>query len=336
MSTRREPEPEWEAGRGPSAAAAQAQANNALQRGDQGVGGAAQAIEAPPASPDLDKAEPQKKQPVLAAKSARASGLAELVPAPPPPPKAISGRLRGTVTDPSGAAVAGASVELKSADGAPVAATSTDSSGTYSFTGVTAGNYQLQLQSPGFRADTLTALNIAPGDNVMNARLEIGSSTETVQVTAQAPVINSQMAEVTAAPERKGRNLQALLLSSSGLQTVASPNGNSVWKFGETGQIFHSKNAGKEWTSQTSGVAARLLAASAPSVKVCWIAGAAGTLLLTTDGGKHWQRVTVPIAGDLGGVHASDATRASIWDASNRQSYETSDGGNTWKQIANQ
>ena len=324
-------------GRGPSAAAAQAQANNALQRADQGVaGGAAQMAETVPAPTDLDKAEPQKNQPALAAKSARAGGLVQLPAPPPPPPKAISSRLRGTVTDPSGAAVAGARVELKSADGAPVASTSTDASGTYSFTGVTAGEYQLQLQSPGFKADTLTALSIAPGDNVMNAKLEIGSSAETVQVIAQAPVIDSQMAEVTAAPERKERNLQALLLSSSGLQTVASPDGNAVWKFGDAGRIFHSKNAGKEWTSQASGVSVKLLAASAPTAKVCWIAGAAGTLLLTTNGGKHWQRVVVPIAGDLGGVHASDARHASIWGASNHHRYETSDGGDTWKQTANE
>lgn len=323
---------------GPSAAAAQAQANNALQRADQGVvGGAAQMAEAAPAPTDLDRVEPQKNQPAMAARSARANGLAKPIPAPPPPaPKSISSRLRGTVTDPSGAAVAGASVELKSANGAPVASTSTDGSGTYFLTDVAPGNYQLELQSPGFKTGSLTGVNIAAGENVVNGRLEVGTSSETVEVTAQPVVVTSQAAEMTAAPERKGRNLQALLLASSGLQTVSSPDGKAVWKFGETGQILHSANAGKDWTAQVSGVSAKLLAASAPSTKVCWIAGAAGTLLLTSDGGKHWQRVAVPIAGDLGGVHAPDAKHASIWDASNRQSYETSDGGKTWKQTANE
>ena len=328
---------------GPSAAAAQAQANNALQRGDQAVvGGAPQIVEPVPTAPDLDKAAPQKNQPAPARKSAGAAGLAKAAPAPPPPatlppaPKSLPARLRGTVTDPSGAAVPGASVELKSANGARIAATSTDTSGSYSFADVAAGNYELQLQSPGFKTDSLTGLNVAPGDNVMNARLEIGAASETVEVTAAAPVLNTQAAEMTTTRARKGRDLQALLLASSSLQTVASPGGNSLWKFGETGQIFHSKNAGKEWTPQASGVSVRLLAASAPSAKVCWIAGAAGTLLLTTDGGKHWQRITVPLTADLGGVHASDARHASIRDASNRKSYETSDGGKTWKQSANE
>ena len=323
---------------GPSAAAAQAQANNALQRADQGVaGGAVQMAEAAPAPTDLDRAEPHKNQPALAAKSARAGGLAQPVPPPPPPPpKALSSRLRGTITDPSGAAVAGASVELKSANGAPVASTSTDGGGTYLLTDVAPGNYQLELQSPGFKTGSLTGVNVAAGENVVNGRLEVGTSSETVEVTAQPVVVTSQAAEITAAPARKGRNLQALLLASSGLQTVASPDGKAVWRFGEAGQILHSANAGKDWTAQLSGVAVKLLAASAPTAKVCWIAGAAGTLLLTTDGGKHWQPITVPITGDLGGVHASDAKHASTWDAPNRLSYETADGGKTWKQVANE
>jgi photosystem II stability/assembly factor-like uncharacterized protein len=209
----------------------------------------------------------------------------------------------------------------------------------YSFSGVAAGNYQLELQSAGFKTDRLTGLTVAAGENVMNARLELGTSTESVEVAAQAPVISSttsQVAEVTEAHELKARNLQTLVLSSPGLQTVTSPDGKAVWKFGEAGQIFRSTNAGKDWTSAVSGVAVKLLAGSAPSAKVCWIAGASGTLLRTTDGGKHWQRIAIPISGDLGGVHASDARHASIWDAPDRVSYETSDGGATWKQSANE
>ena len=325
-------------GHGPSVGAGQAQANN-LQRGDQVVvGGAAPAIEPVPAPADLDKAEPQKSQPALTMKSAGVSGYAKPA-APPPPPLPTSGpgRLRGMVTDPSGAAVAGASVELKSADGATAASTSTDNAGMYFFSDVNAGKYELQLQSPGFKSDTLTELNVAPGENIVNARLEVGAVSETVEVAAQPVAVNSEASQVvTKARESRGRNPQALLLASSGLQTVASPDGNAIWKFGDSGQIFHSKNAGKEWTSQTSGASVKLLAASAPSAKVCWIAGATGTLLLTTDSGKHWQKITVPIAGDLGGVHASDANHASIWDAAHHASYETADGGVTWKQVANE
>ena len=118
--------------------------------------------------------------------------------------------------------------------------------------------------------------------------------------------------------------------------SVEAPGGRSVWRFGDQGAIFHSKNSGKAWESQISGVTRKLVAGSAPSEKVCWIAGANGTLLRTTNGGKHWQLVITPISGDLGGVQATDANHASIWDAPNRASYQTADGGVTWQRTANQ
>jgi len=333
---------------GPNVTAGQAQAADAIQQSAPAINGRA-SLQGEIA-PKEKKVAPQA--PVLDDSAARTPAKAGIgggqgagngpapAPAPPPPPAALKrtpGLLRGTVTDPSGAAIAGANVVLKSSNGGTVASTSSDSGGAYSFDGVSAGNYQLELQSPGFKTDTLSGLNVAPGENVVNARLEVGISTETVEVTGQAAaVVNSQATEVTAAPKMKGKNLQALLLASSGLQTTTSPDGKAVWKFGEMGHILHSRNAGKDWTLEASGVAVKLLAASAPNAKVCWIAGAAGTLLRTTDGGKHWQPITTPITGDLGGVHAADARHASIWDAPNHITYETTDGGATWKQRANE
>jgi len=38
----------------------------------------------------------------------------------------------------------------------------------------------------------------------------------------------------------------------------------------------------------------------------------------------------------LGGVRALDAKQASIWDAANRLTFETRDGGATWTPVANQ
>jgi len=117
---------------------------------------------------------------------------------------------------------------------------------------------------------------------------------------------------------------------------AATSDGKSIWRFGEHGAIAHSNDNGKTWESQYAALTVTLTSGSAPNKKICWIAGAGGTLLRTTDGGKHWKLVTTPISADLGGVHASDAKHASIWDVSHRLSYETSDGGVTWKQTANE
>jgi len=323
------------------------------------VGGRLAKKDAAPAPPKANKAEAKSLQD--RDKFADSAGKADIAvdaspspvaapPAPPPPPARAkarastqaSGQLRGTVTDPSGAAVSGAIVALKSPNGRTLTQTSTDNTGNYTFDGVAAGNYQLELQSPGFKTDAINGLNIAAGDNVQNAQLQVGASAETVEVTAQAVQPNTQAAaldtrtaEVSSVP-LNGRNVQALMLLSAGLQTVTSPDSKAVWKFGDAGQIVYSKNAGKDWTSQPSGVSAKLLAASAPSAKICWIAGAAGTLLRTTDKGSHWNRIMIPIAGDLGGVRATDDKNAIIWDATNQLRYQTFDGGATWQPTPNQ
>ncbi len=147
------------------------------------------------------------------------------------------------------------------------------------------------------------------------------STTESVEVSAEEAPIN-------------GRSFSMLQVQGGGF--ILAPDNKHGWRVGPAGKIERSTDAGKTWKTQDSGVNADLLAGSAPSDKVCWIAGKAGILLLTTDGGKHWKQLTSPIADDLGGVHALDAQHASIWDVPNGKRFETSDGGLTWKLVANQ
>jgi hypothetical protein len=311
---------------------ADAKSDAAIAAGAGVAGGiTASKPEAKPAQDRRDSLDTAEKKSAVNGRNYKALAVAAPPPPPPPSPSRPAGvtQLHGLVTDPSGAAVPGANVALKSANGSTVTQTATDNGGAYTFNGVVAGNYKLELQSPGFKSDTITGVNVAPGDNVQNAQLQIGAVTETVEVSAQAAVLNTQAAEVSSLPLRAG-HVQALILASSGLQTVTSPDGKAIWKFGDTGQIFHSTNAGKNWSAQSSAVSAKLLAASAPSAKVCWIAGAAGTLLRTTDSGKHWSRIPIPITGDLGGVRASDDKRVTIWDAANQATFQTEDGGKNW------
>jgi len=117
---------------------------------------------------------------------------------------------------------------------------------------------------------------------------------------------------------------------------ILTPDNRVFWKLQPAGTVQLTTDGGKDWKTLETGASEGLTAGSAPSSKVCWIAGKAGALVLTEDRGKHWTKISTPIAGDLGGVHAADAKHASIWDASRHTSYETSDGGSTWKQPTNQ
>jgi hypothetical protein len=117
---------------------------------------------------------------------------------------------------------------------------------------------------------------------------------------------------------------------------IAAPGRKSLWRAGHAGMIEFSADDGASWLRQTSNVFADLTAGSAPSDKVCWIVGRAGTILLTTDAGAHWAAIHSPLDEDLGGVRATDARHATIWNLANTKVLETSDGGVTWKPARSQ
>ena len=155
---------------------------------------------------------------------------------------------------------------------------------------------------------------------------------------ATVPAATSATAAGTSkgtALNRKEANLS--LVSGNAIDPTLLPSGmiasheKSIWRFGEHGAIAHSSDGGKTWEAQQVAVTATLTSGSAPANNICWIAGAAGTLLRTTDGGKQWQLIITPIAGDLGGVLASDGKHATIWDARRQATYQTSNGGKTWE-----
>jgi hypothetical protein len=107
-----------------------------------------------------------------------------------------SGRLIGTITDPTGARVSGANVNLRDENNALVAQTTADSAGNYEFSGIPTGNYRAEMQSPGFQKTLIAGLNVSPGDNRADARLQVGSVAESVTVSAGGPVVETESADV--------------------------------------------------------------------------------------------------------------------------------------------
>jgi hypothetical protein len=124
---------------------------------------------------------------------------------------------------------------------------------------------------------------------------------------------------------------EVVAVSNPGL--IAPPGSSFIWRAGRVGLIEFSKDGGSSWSRQTSGVLVDLLTGSAPSSDVCWIVGRLGAILLTTDGGAHWKLVKSPLSEDLGGVRASDALHATIWNARANRTFQTSDGGFTWTTV---
>ncbi len=112
---------------------------------------------------------------------------------------------------------------------------------------------------------------------------------------------------------------------------ISAPGSHLLWRAGHAGVIELSRDNGTSWSRQKSGVHGDLLTGSAPSETVCWIVGRRGSVLLTTDGGAHWKLISFPLLDDLGGVRATDALHATIWNLLNTKCFETTDGGHTWQ-----
>ena len=115
-------------------------------------------------------------------------------------PAQDTGRLSGTVVDPTGSAVPGAKVELYLAGGqSPVLSTVTTTEGRFSLIGIRPGTYDIGIEAAGFRRQTLRAIEINPGreTSLPAVTLEIGSVTEVVEVTAAAPGVQLANAEIS-------------------------------------------------------------------------------------------------------------------------------------------
>lgn len=128
----------------------------------------------------------------------------------------------------------------------------------------------------------------------------------------------------------------ARMVGASDLHLIVTPSKKALWRAGHAGMIEFSSDGGASWSRQTGNVLVDLTAGSAPSEKVCWIVGRAGTILLTTDAGSHWALLHSPLEEDLGGVRATDALHATIWNLSNTKVFETADGGVTWSPATSQ
>ena len=112
---------------------------------------------------------------------------------------------------------------------------------------------------------------------------------------------------------------------------ISAPDSRLLWRVGRAGTIEFSRDNGTSWSRQKSGVHVDFQTGSAPSETVCWIVGRRGSVLLTTDGGAHWKLISFPLLDDLGGVRATDALHATIWNLLNTKCFETTDGGHTWQ-----
>ncbi len=112
--------------------------------------------------------------------------------------QAVFGNVIGTITDPSGAAVASAKVTVKSQTKGTSYEATTNASGNYTVTHLIPDVYEVTVEGQGFK--TLDFQNIsvsADTDTRIDGQFQLGSTTEQVEVTAEAPELKTDRADVS-------------------------------------------------------------------------------------------------------------------------------------------
>jgi len=122
---------------------------------------------------------------------------------------ASTGTVAGTVTDPSGAAVVGASVTLENPTTGATRTATTNDAGRFIFANVEPGTYNTTINKTGFRVAKVTGQVVTVGSaSTINATMELGSVSQVVEVTASG--VDLQTLNATVGVTVAGDMLQSL------------------------------------------------------------------------------------------------------------------------------
>src|SRR6201994_4839138 len=149
-----------------------------------------------------------------------------------------AGAIDGVVQDSTGAAVPNAHVTLLNTDQGITLETTTSGGGEYVFSPVRIGHYTLTVTAPGFSTTTQQNITVTVGQHVnVPVKLSLGSASQTVQVTAAPPQLQTDEASVGQVINQhavnslplNGRNFTFLAQSVAGVNTPqADTRGNAA------------------------------------------------------------------------------------------------------------
>ena len=109
----------------------------------------------------------------------------------------LYGGINGTLTDTSGAVIAGAQVTAVNSQTGVSANTVTDSAGIYRFATLTPGTYNVTFDAKGFGKQQKNGVHVAVNEIAEeNAQLSVGTATQSVTVTTAAPILQTEKADV--------------------------------------------------------------------------------------------------------------------------------------------
>jgi outer membrane receptor for ferrienterochelin and colicin len=140
-----------------------------------------------------------------------------------------NGVFTGTVTDPQGAALAGATVTITNQDTGVTVKATTNDAGKYTSQAVPVGNYKFNVESSGFKTATKQNVKLDVGTTArLDFLMAVGQQTETIEVTTEAAIVNTEdsklssnvTAQQIASLPLNGRNVYDLIKVAPGAVNV--------------------------------------------------------------------------------------------------------------------
>lgn len=231
----------------------------------------ANAIASPPPSAPL----PATPRPALAppAPSVAPAPPPIVVPAAPPNPAvaqfaatpraavATSAGVAGTITDPAGGVIPRAQVELKNEDTGATYTAASDVRGQFNIAGMAPGRYDLSITSIGFQRFVKPSIEVQPQTIArIELTLNIGTTAETVAVTAEAPLLKTESGAVSSTRNAPAPELPLNGRMPTQFETVPmyqlpgrkpavtfAAKDSIVVAADAEGKLFFSDNRGKSW-----------------------------------------------------------------------------------------
>ncbi len=110
---------------------------------------------------------------------------------------ASTGAIVGTILDPSGSALPGATVDVRNNDTGTARATVSSGEGVYRFPLLGPGSYSLTVKHPGFKVLTRSKVSIdVSTTTTLDLTLELGQTNEVINVTEEAPAVQADSTTV--------------------------------------------------------------------------------------------------------------------------------------------
>jgi Carboxypeptidase regulatory-like domain/TonB dependent receptor len=163
----------------------------------------------------------------------------------------VTAAITGTVVDSSGAALKGASVAAKDTERGTVWTAQTNDAGVFNLTRLPVGNYSVRVSAPGFQTETYPTFTLVLNQTAsLNFQMKVGQTSETVEVSAEAPLLQTQSTEVstlidaatTVSMPLASRNYLQLTLLAPGATNVDPDGMRQVQSMTNSGRPYINGN----------------------------------------------------------------------------------------------